>query len=240
MKKIEETKNQIVFSVEAEDSLVNAVRRYIHQIPMLAVDDVEISRNDSPLYDETVAHRIGLIPLKIEKAVNDKSEGKLSLDVKRDGIVYSGDLKGNMKVVYENIPITTLAKGQELKLVANVRPGTGTTHSKFAPGLMFYRHATELTLDKNLYDEIRQICPDNEIKEKGDKIIVFDNLKKEVTDVCESISHKAKKKIESKATGEVIVTLESFGQIASSDILKKSLDVLKKDLNDFVKAVDKA
>jgi len=240
MKKIEKTGNQIVFAAEMEESLVNAVRRYIHQIPVLAVDTVEISRNDSPLYDETVAHRIGLIPLKVEKAVNDKSEGKLNLDVKRDGIVYSGDLKGSPKVAYDNIPITTLAKGQELKLTANVKAGTGAEHSKFSPGLMFYRHAIELTLDKSLHDEIRSICPANEVKEKGDKIIVFDDLKKEVTDVCESISHKNKKKTESKATGDLIITIESFGQIDPEDILKKSVEVLKKDLNDLAKSVDKA
>lgn len=240
MKKIGKTTNQIIFSTEIEDSLANAIRRYVHQVPMIAVEDVEISRNDSPLYDETVAHRIGLIPLKAEKAINDKTSGKLSLEIKKEGIVYSGDFKGDFKVVYDKIPLTTLAKGQELKLTANVKSGTGAEHSKFTPGLMFYRHATELTLDKSLYDEIRNACPDSEIKEKGDKIIIADNSRKEVTDVCESIAHKQKKKVESKATGDVIVTVESFGQISSEEVLKRSVHALRKDLDAFSKALSKA
>ena len=64
MEIIERKENQITFRAEISDSLANAVRRYINQIPILAIDEVEIYKNDSPLYDETVAHRIGLIPLK--------------------------------------------------------------------------------------------------------------------------------------------------------------------------------
>lgn len=239
MKKIEKTENQIVFNAEIGETLANAIRRYLHQIPIMAVDTVEISRNDSPLYDETVAHRIGLIPLKSEKAITSKSEAKLKLEVKREGKVYSGDLKGDIKIVYDKIPITTLGKDQEMKIVANVRPGTGTEHSKFSPGLMFYRHATEVTLDKSLSEEIKSVCRDNEIKEKGDKIIVMDNLKKEVTDVCEGISHKQKKKAEVKATGELIISVESFGQITPDKMVAESISALRKDLAEISKAVSK-
>jgi len=64
MELIEKKENQITFIAEADERLMNSIRRYVNQIPVLAFDEVVISRNDSPLYDETIAHRMGLIPLK--------------------------------------------------------------------------------------------------------------------------------------------------------------------------------
>jgi len=80
MKILEKKENAIVFEVKMEESLANAIRRYMNHVPILAVDEVEISRNDSPLYDETVSHRIGLIPLKMEKS---KKEGKMKASVSK-------------------------------------------------------------------------------------------------------------------------------------------------------------
>ena len=171
MKLIEKTKDQLVFAAEMDESVANAIRRYVSQIPVIAVDELEISRNDSPLYDETIAHRVGLIPLKIGKAAE---KGKLKLDVKREGTVYSGDMKGHPEPVYKNIPITTLSKGQELQFTASVRAGKGAEHAKFSPGLMFYRNSAEITIDKEFLEEVRKGLPDTEIKERGNKITILD------------------------------------------------------------------
>jgi len=238
MKKIEKTGNQIVFTAEINETLANSIRRYINQIPVLAVDEIEISKNDSALYDETIAHRIGLIPLKMENAVA-KKPGKLKLDVKKEGMVYSRELKGNPAVVYKNIPITTLNNNQELQLVATVRAGKGSEHSKFLPGLMFYRNVTKITLDKEFCEEIKKVCPGVEILEKGDKIIIIDNKKREITDVCEGIANKNEKKAEINTTNELVITVESFGQMGAEDIFKKSIGTLKKDLITMAKEIGK-
>ena len=76
MKSIEKKENQITFGADIDESLANAIRRYISEIPILAVEEIEIYKNDSPLYDETIAHRIGLIPLKMEKSMAEKTETK--------------------------------------------------------------------------------------------------------------------------------------------------------------------
>ena len=47
------------------------------------------------------------------------------------------------------------------------------------------------------------------------------------------------KKAETTLTNELIITLESFGQLEVKDIFKKSIDVLKKDLNEILKRVNK-
>ena len=67
METIEKTENKLIFSAKIEDTLANAIRRYVHEILVLAVDEVEIHQNGSPLYDETLAHRIGLVPFKMSK-----------------------------------------------------------------------------------------------------------------------------------------------------------------------------
>jgi DNA-directed RNA polymerase alpha subunit len=55
MKKIEKNENQIIFTAGMNETIANSIRRYIGQIPVLAIDEVEISKNDSALYDETIA-----------------------------------------------------------------------------------------------------------------------------------------------------------------------------------------
>src|SRR3989338_10437468 len=129
MKLIEKNKEQIIFEAEIEDSLANAIRRYVNNMPILAVDEVEIIKNDSPLYDETVSHRIGLIPLKTEKS-GKKEHIKIKLSSDKEGMVYSKEIKGDAKPVHENIPITFLNKGQELEFEAVAIMGTGIEHGK--------------------------------------------------------------------------------------------------------------
>lgn len=239
MKTIEKKENKISFLADIDESLANAIRRYTMQVPILAIDEVEIYKNDSPLYDETIAHRMGLIPLKMDKSINEKSEIPLKLVASTDGFVYSGELKGDIEVVFDKIPITSINKGQELEIVATARVGKGSKHSKFNPGIMFYRNAVEMTMDKSLLEKIKKVCPDVEIKEKGDKIIILDNQSKEIADVCSGIVEKAKKKIEMKPSGELVITVESFGQISPEEIFKRSIEVLKKDLAELAKKIGK-
>ena len=237
MEIINKKDNKIIFKAKIDESLANAIWRYIGEIPVLAIDEVEISKNDSPLYDETIAHRIGLIPIKTDKKISNETKGKLKLGVKKEGEVYSGELKGNVNVVYDKIPITILTKDQELELVADVRAGKGDEHARFSPGLIFYRGVAEIAMDKEFKEEIQKVCRGNEIKEKGDKIIVIDDKEKEVCDVCEGICERAKKKAETTYGNELIINIESFGQLDAADIFKKSIEVLKKDLAEVSKKI---
>ena len=234
MKLIEKNENQITFVAEIEDSLANSIRRYVNHIPIMAIDEVEILKNDSPTYDETVAHRIGLIPLKPGKSENKKAK----LNVKKEGIVHSGEIKG-VEVVHKDIPITFLNKDQELEIVMESKSGVGVEHAKFSPGIMFYRNVVEITINKDLQDKIKSFVKENEVKEKGDKIIILDNKKREIADVCESISKKAGKSAEIDVKKDLVITVESFGQINAKDIFTKSISELKKELTGVSKKISK-
>lgn len=237
MEQIEKKENQIIFKTEIEESLANAIRRYLNQIPIVAIDELEIIKNGSALYEEVVAHRVGLIPLKMDKGVNEKTKGKLKLSVKKEGFVNSGELKGNIDVVYENIPITFLDKNQEIEFSATTKAGKGTEHVKFSPGIMFYRNSAKIKTDKNLLEEIKKICPDCNIEEKGDKIMINDSGKEDLSDIIEGIADRNNKKSEVEIGKDLIITLESFGQMDVKNIFTKSIEFLKKDLAEVVKKI---
>jgi DNA-directed RNA polymerase subunit D len=235
MENISKSDGKYVFKAEIEDSLVNSIRRYVGQIQIAAIDDVEISKNDSPLYDETIAHRLGLIPLK----QNAKKEGKLKLASQDKGFVYSSSLKGDFDVVYDKMPITLLSEGQEIEILAHVKMGKGQDHAKFSPGIMNYRQVSEIYTDKEVAEKLKSTFPNVEMKQKGDKILIVDDKEKDISDICEGFAEKYGKKIELKPTGEVIISLESFGQIDAKSIFAKAVEALKKDLELVSKKISK-
>ncbi len=236
MEIINNQENKITFSEKIEDSLANAIRRYVGRIPILAIDEVEISKNDSPLYDETLAHRIGLVPINSKK-INKSKEYSVALKTKKEGIVYSGEFQGDVEVVYDKVPLTLLDKGQELDIKGIVRAKVGKNHAKFSPGMIFFRNSCEISLDKKYLNELKKVIPEEEIKEKGNKIIVMDNKEKGVCDFCEGLAEKQREKAEVKENEEMIITIESFGQITSKEIFKESVKNLKKDLEELSKKI---
>jgi DNA-directed RNA polymerase subunit D len=237
MEIIEKKNNQIVFKAEIEDSLANAIRRYVNQVPVMAIDEVEIIQNGSALYDEVIAHRMGLIPLKIDKVITEKNPGKLKLSSKKEGLVHAEELEGNVEIVYGKIPITHLNKNQELELIATTKYGIGGEHVKFSPGLIFYRNISKITIGKEFSDEIKRLCPKANIKEKGDKIEIIDDQAKDILDVCEGIANIEDKNIEVEDQKDLVITVESFGQMDVEDIFEKSVSALKKDLEEVSKKI---
>ncbi len=235
MELIKNNENKVVFKAEVEESLANAIRRFLGEILILAIEEVEISKNNSPLYDETISHRMGLIPLKTEKSMNSKTELKIKLNSKKEGIVKAEEIKGDVEIVLPNIPITYLDKNQELVLTAIAKLGRGSEHSKYSPGLMYYRNIVEILLDKSLKEEIKKIFPDLEIKERGGKILILDDDEKEIADAIEGVAEEKNKEVEIAPSKELIITIESFGQISPKEMVKKSIEEIQNSLKDLIK-----
>src|SRR4030065_2948598 len=65
---IEKKDNEIVAVAEGiTPAFLNALRRTsMYEVPTLAIEDVLFAKNSSALYDEIIAHRLGLIPLKTD------------------------------------------------------------------------------------------------------------------------------------------------------------------------------
>ncbi len=153
---LERTKDTIKFSVEGiSPSFANSLRRImISEIPTMAIEWVDFKKNDSAMYDEIIAHRLGLIPLTFDKKAYKLPEecrnasvkdsqcyAKLKLKKKGPCVVYSGDLESDdesVRPVFDKIPIVKLFEGEELELIAYARLGYGKEHIKWQGAVVGY------------------------------------------------------------------------------------------------------
>ncbi len=121
---------------------MNTIRRVcIGRVPIMAIDMITMYENTSSMFDEYVAHRIGLIPLITPKGAKEGMEVSFSLDESGPKVVYSGDLKTqdkDVKVAKDRIPIISLYEGQNLRLEGKAVVGTGMKHAKFQSGVSAY------------------------------------------------------------------------------------------------------
>ena len=128
---------------DAQLGYANAVRRAaINSVKSFAIDKVTVYENTTAMFDEFIAHRIGLIPLKTPaKGTSDTDEILFTLDVTGPKTVLSEELETkdkDVKVANEKIPIIKLGDGQRLRLDGKAILASSTKHSKFQPGLITY------------------------------------------------------------------------------------------------------
>lgn len=131
----------------------NALRRImISEVPVMAIDDVMILENNSVMYDEILAHRLGLIPVTTDQSYNlpedctckselgcERCRASFSMEVEASDpveVVYSSHLRPenpDVRPVADKIPIVKLVQGQKVKLEAYARLGRGRIHAKWQP-----------------------------------------------------------------------------------------------------------
>ena len=251
MKIIKKDKEKLIFQEEITESLANAIRRSVNEILIIATDEVEFIKNDSALYDEILAHRLGLVVLKNQdlkkiEECNCKGKGcakcsvQLKLSTKGPKTVYVGDMKGKTEVIHKKTILTLLLEGQELEFVATARIGKGIEHAKHSPGLIYYRNLAEIKIDKNCDGCLKCVkaCPQDIINIENKKLKVKEEYKCDMCDVCvEACKKYGKNAIEIKPSKELVFFIESFGQISAQDILNKAIKVLKENLNQIAKKI---
>jgi len=231
MESIKKSPELLVLRMNADESLGNAIRRSVAEVPTLAIDELEIFKNDSPLYDEMLALRIGLVPLKTEKGMTKKTKIDLKLTKTGPCTVYSGDLDGNAEVVFDKIPIVFLGEGQKLELSATAILGKGLEHAKFIPGLCYYRHLLEVKSSSEA-DNIIQSSKFSLIKpeKKGSKWLC--DLNEAEVERIEKFDKDAV-----SPSDEMLLIIESYGNMDAKDILAKAIDALSDNLDEFAKAI---
>lgn len=69
----EKTDTEMVFVVTGVTvPFINAIRRTcMMEIPKLAIEYVNMYKNDAKMFDEVLAHRLGLVPLAAEQELMD-------------------------------------------------------------------------------------------------------------------------------------------------------------------------
>lgn len=224
------TPEKLVLKIEANETLANAIRRSVSEVPTLAIDEVEIYKNDSALYDEVLAHRLGLVPLVTEKSMNSKTKVELKLSKTGPCTVYSGDMSGNGEIVESKIPITILGKDQKLELVATAILGLGVKHAKYTPGLCYYRHLLEVKSSPVADKIISKSKGLIKAEKKGSKW--FCDLNEAETSAIEEDDKEAISDSE-----EMLLIVESYGNMPAKDIFAKAIEALESNLEEFEKAL---
>lgn len=220
-------------------SFANALRRTCSfEVPVLAVEDVYFVKNSSALYDEIIAHRLGLIPLKTDlksfnlaKNCKCKTDGcalcqvKLILKVKGPCIVYAKDFKSadlKVKPIFPETPVVELLEGQEIELEAIAVLGQGKEHSKWSAGHSFYHRYPKITVGsgKKVKDGMDK-CPKNVFK--AGKVANLQNC-----DLCRACQEYSAGAIQAEGEDDRFVfTLEPWGQLSAKEILQEAVKILE-------------
>lgn len=215
IKNYDKEHQKISFIVDMPVYLANAIRRSVLEIPVMAIDEVEIIKNDSALYDEIIAHRLGLVPIKTEKTSKGQ---KFKLKEVGPKTIFSTDIKPSVGVDYK-LPIVILDEGQEIEMNMNAKLSQGVEHVKFSPGLVFFKH--------NVEDDALDFVS---IDENGD--IKYDEKDLEI------LQEEQKNKIKKLGKiGELSLNVEGWGQLDVKDILPKAIEALESNLKELSKVV---
>ncbi len=247
---------KIKFIVEGINSaLAGELRRIMmSEVPTLAIEWVDFMKNDSVLWDEIVASRLGLIPLvfksKSYKFKKDcKCGGKgcthcqvtLSLVKKGPCVVYSGDMVPSdkkVKPVYDKIPIIELTEGQELKFEAIAQLGLGKDHAKWQAAIVGYRAISKITIGESANaKEYVNRCPKNVFTFSDKKLKVSKPLECNLCMTCVDLS-KGGIKVETDEK-KFLFKLETASGLKPKEIVMKSMEILDDKLNEFSKDLRK-
>jgi DNA-directed RNA polymerase subunit D len=251
---LEKKDNELRFILEGTNhSFLNSIRRTATiDVPTMAIEYVEFTKNSGVLYDEIVAHRMGLIPLKTDlKTYNLPAECKckekgcnmcqvrMSLSAKGPCIVYSGDLKSkDPKVVpaEEGIPIVKLNEGQEIKLNATAVLGLGKEHSKWSTGLFIYQYYPDIKITPGKLQSAKkclEVCPRDVFEVDGDKLKIKNINNCILCRACEDADDGIRMET---VKDKFIVSIESWGQLSPKEMLINAIS----RLNDSFKVLQKA
>ena len=221
-------------------------------------------KNDSAMFDEVLAHRLGLTPLvsdaeSIEGLVLpedcdcDSEKGEycprcsVSFSLSESGpkTVYSADLKScgdsKIKPVYDTIPLLKLKENQDVELEAVAKLGIGKDHAKWVPTTVCaYKQYPEITFneDEEVIYAVADTCPRGVLeadREEG-RIDIVDI---ENCSLCKTCVRTAKA-YDSKfinvgyCENDFIFKIETDGSMPPKEVLLKACDVLDSKADEFI------
>jgi DNA-directed RNA polymerase subunit D len=247
-------KQPLKLLIEGVDhSFINVVRSIIlDEVETMAIEDVDFYENNSAMFDEYIAHRLGFVPLTTNletyKSPSECCGGKcekcsvtLTLESKGPTTVLAEEMKSKdpkIKPVYGGMPIVKLGKGQSLRFEAKAVLGKGKVHAKWQPGPVGYRYTYKIEADKDLAnaEEVAKSCPKKVLSAKGGKL----TLEKELEcNGCGECAVKANKKVHVKPVKDsFILTLESKGSLSDSEIISRACEIGKALADEIGKALD--
>ncbi len=250
--------NELVLIIRDSDvSFANAIRRIcIMEVPKLAIEDVNIIKNESAMFDEVLAHRLGLVPifsdsdsvetllLPEECDCDDycpKCSVSLILRKQGPGVVYTKDLNSedpHIKPVHDTIPLLKLGEDQEVELEAIAQLGIGLNHAKWEPTTACaYNYYPLITIDENCLNcqKCVEACPRGvlDFDEKDEQVNVVDiencSMCKSCIRACDNQNINV-----SYVEGDFIFTIETDGSMPPEEVLSKACDILSEKADKII------
>ncbi len=238
------TENTLTLVLEdTNPSFVNALRRaIIAEVPSMAVEDVTFLENTSPIYDEMISHRIGLLPIDADvEMFNIRSECKckgkgcanctvaFTLEKVGPSVVYSQDLKFEDPKIKptRGIPLFKLGNGQKISLQGEAILGRGKEHAKWQPALASYKYYPEIEVGKECEDcrECAEVCPTDVYEFKSGKLKVVDLEACILCNACVETCEAGAIKVRGRED-KFIFKVESAGALKPEYIFNKACDIM--------------
>ncbi|MCX8172359.1 MAG: DNA-directed RNA polymerase subunit D [Archaeoglobaceae archaeon] len=253
---VSEDNNKIVFKLlEASPALANSIRRAMKSlVPVLAIDYVDFYTNSSNYYDEMIAHRLAMLPIKTDLSKYNLREKcscegvgcpncqvSFRLNVEGPRIVYARDFISddpNTHFVFEDIPVLELFNGQQLMIEAVARLGIGKEHAKFQPvSACFYKIIPKIEIsDKcDLCRNCISACPRKVFEEINGKIVVKNLLECSMCRECEKVCEQNAIKV--LETNDFLFFVEGTGALQIREVLSRAIIVLKEKAESFNKLI---
>ena len=250
--KLSQKNEKTVFEISGTTpGYANTIRRQLMtNTPTMAVSKVEIKQNTGALYDEVIAHRLGLLVLSTptgtynipEKNAEESAATHVTLKLKAQGpkTVYASELESsdkNVVPIHPETPLLKLLDGQEVEIVASAHLGKGREHTKWSPCLAHYYYKPKITIDNKSSNL-------NEVIEKLPSKIVssgkIDETKidtPELIDAVRTVDPEVIKVEYPDHQTEFIFTIEAFGQMDAKTMIEQSMNEFNKELDEFKKLV---
>jgi DNA-directed RNA polymerase subunit D len=244
----------------ASPTFVNALRRTIlSDVPKMAIEDVEfhlgpIRAEDgreyesvTPLFDEIIAHRLGLIPLPTDlelyrfRASCEACHGEgcpqctiiYAINKKGPGVVHSSDLEPigdpKLKPVDPRIPIVKLGDGQAMLVYATAVLGLGRDHAKWqAASGVTYRYYPTLSVKGR---EVREgleayFCGEHAGRVEDEGEAVFPEVVKCPNCKAANLIAEGQLELGGDAT-RFVFSFETDGSLTARDVLLKGAEILE-------------
>ncbi|PTD94290.1 DNA-directed RNA polymerase subunit D [archaeon SCG-AAA382B04] len=236
---------------DSSPAKANALRRaLIAEVPTLAIEDLKVYENGSVLFDEILALRLGLIPLKTDKEefilpeeCECGGEGcgqcqtQITLAGEGETTLHSSDLETQpgVEVPHQDIPIVKLAEGQELILEATAQLGKGREHAKWQPtigcGYKTYP-IQEIGEECDNCGECIETCPKDVYEIKNDELKIVDQEACMFCENCVEACPQDAINIKEDDT-KFIFDFETDQSLPSKQILEEGIDIIIDKLEKF-------
>jgi len=273
------TENQCVMVVDGvSHTMLSAVRRtMISRVHRMAIEEVDFHigplgfsedegveyESVAPLYDEIIAHRLGMVPVPTDFSIyRPRNECKCggegcpmctimySINKRGPCTVYSGDLEPvggdeDTRIKDDLIPIVKLKNDQAMLVYATAEMGNGGMHAKWqATQAVGYQHYPVIALDKKISDHDRASimnCPQKVFEENGKKITVKNleacNQCMSCVEDCEPGKDGKKAVSVGFAPEKFTLRFETDSGVNAREVFKQGLRILQKDFDELIDAL---